>query len=91
VPPKNHIHKYQRAKLGSKYIIYKCTLPDCSHFIRKELVPGRRSICWYCNEPFILTKASLRLKSPNCGCRKSNRVKGSTLEEMITELGVTIE
>ena len=58
-----HIHKYQKAKLGN-FVVFKCMLPGCPHYIRRELVIGRESICWNCNTKMILTMANTVLKRP---------------------------
>jgi len=67
-----HIHKYLRQTLGHKgYIIYKCILPNCSHFLAEKLVLGRQAICWRCDNSFIITKFH---KKPHCeSCVKGNR------------------
>lgn len=70
------VHKYRKAKLGNK-IIYRCMIPDCPHYVRRELVTSRMSICWNCNQPFILPGAPSLLKSmPWCKeCEKKRKVK----------------
>lgn len=67
----DHVHKYHKVKLG-KHVVYKCALGGCPHYIRKELVEGRISICWICDEPFQITKVSSSLLRPHCiSCTKS--------------------
>ena len=70
------VHKYRKAKLG-KHIIYRCMIPDCSHYMRRELVTGHMSICWSCNQPFLLPSAPSQLKSmPWCReCEKKRKTK----------------
>jgi hypothetical protein len=67
-----HIHKYINKKLGTKgYRIYKCVLPNCTHFIAENLVIGRQSICWRCDAVFIITKLH---KKPHCNdCIKGHK------------------
>jgi len=60
-----HIHKYVRAKLG-KHVIFKCAIIGCPHHLSKELVVGRVSVCWKCEQPFAMTKASILLARPHC-------------------------
>ena len=77
-----HIHRYQRANIakaqGKKYEVYRCSLPDCNHYLVPELVAGKKSICWRCGDPFVITTNLLRLAKPHCkNCTKpelSNRV-----------------
>lgn len=68
-----HTHKYQRTKLGSKgYIVYKCMLPSCPHFINESLLLGRECICWRCGDEFIITK---HYKKPHCNsCTRPRKV-----------------
>ena len=60
----DHIHRYIRTKLGSKPI-YKCSLSGCTHFIQKELLEHRNSICSRCGNIFTITKRTLK----NCPAR----------------------
>lgn len=78
---KNHTHKYRRAvgritdgNRDSKLInYYKCTLPDCSHYTRADLILGKRSICNKCDKEFILPLATRALTNiPHCkDCTRS--------------------
>ena len=86
-----HVHKYQLITLGgtrvvkkdgqkhiekcSGYIVFKCMIPNCTHFISKDLVIGRKSICWKCNEPVVLNTENTRLKKPtHVECRKLREI-----------------
>lgn len=72
---KNHVHKYQRVKQKpSGRTIWKCGLPDCSHYTTPELAVGKKSICWGCEEEFVLTKALMSQKvKPKCNkCRRKS-------------------
>jgi hypothetical protein len=67
MPGLKHIHRYVKTTLGrNKWPIYKCNLPDCSHYISAELIDGKFSICHRCGERFIITKALTRLAKPHC-------------------------
>ena len=84
-----HIHKYVRKKFGSKgFIIYRCILPGCTHFISADLIIGRESICNKCDKPFIIT-INLALARPHCiDCtkgRKSDISILSSLHKILTE------
>ncbi len=60
-----HVHKYQRITLGNKgYVVLKCALPKCKHYIRRELAVGRASICWKCGMELILTMQNTNSKKP---------------------------
>jgi len=63
----NHIHKYYRTKLG-KQIIYKCSLPGCTHYVLKPLIENRNSVCNRCGEVFTITKRTLKAcpAKPHC-------------------------
>jgi len=63
----NHLHKYERTKLGDKgYIVYRCQLPGCSHYIRRELVKGKLCACNICGNPMVMGKYAMRLAKPRC-------------------------
>lgn len=80
MPETNHVHKYQRVKLGgrqSKYIVMKCMLPGCTHFIRRDLAVGRKSICWKCGGELILNMENTTLKKPtHRECRRVREQEG---------------
>lgn len=62
-----HVHKYIRKKLGkNSYTIFACVLPGCSHYVRKELVDGRTTMCWRCGAEIVMTKRTATLKKPHC-------------------------
>jgi hypothetical protein len=70
-----HIHKLKRVTYKSGNSIFFCTLPDCPYKSKTELVLGKRSICWRCNEPFIMNDYSLRLAKPHCeNCHKPKNI-----------------
>ena len=92
MPGRKHIHRYVKATLGrNKWPIYKCDLPDCSHYISAELVEGKFSICHRCGERFILTAALLKLANPHClRCteRKVDPVVKSVVDRMFDDLNI---
>lgn len=64
-----HIHQYERKDIGKKgrpYIIYKCALTNCPHYVPEDLVVGRLSTCPYCSEPFTIKQSDLALVKPHC-------------------------
>jgi len=69
-----HFHKYERTKIGENYFVFKCMVPGCNHYIQRKLAVNRIAACWRCDQPFILTKYSLKRKRPHCiNCTKSKR------------------
>lgn len=72
-----HIHKYRRVYLdkAKQTPVYRCMLPDCSHYIAAILVIGKSSICWKCNGPFVITPAVLQRSeaTPCCGCARKRK------------------
>ena len=69
---KNHIHKYRRITVAGSEV-YGCALPTCTHYMPKHmesLLLGKMSICWSCDEPFVLDSEALREEMPIClNCR----------------------
>lgn len=72
---KRHIHKYSRAKIGKNgdYIIMRCFLPDCSHYVPEKLAVGKATICFGCEEEFVLGINDLKLKPACYGCLTKNK------------------
>jgi hypothetical protein len=68
---KKHVHKYQRIKLPKGKFIFRCMLPDCSHYLFEEFILGKSSICWYCGNPFTIDKTQRERARPHCGCRNA--------------------
>jgi len=62
-----HVHKYMRVKLGKKkdFIVFKCMIPGCTHYLQRDLVVGRESICWVCGELMTLSMKTTTLKYPH--------------------------
>lgn len=59
-----HTHKYHKLE-G----LWHCALPDCSHYMPKNVassVVGKRSLCWTCENEFILTPDNMRESMPQC-------------------------
>lgn len=61
-----HVHKYKRIKMGPKYVVYRCVMPDCPHYVRPELVIGRACICWDCRGVFFMNIRSATKIKPKC-------------------------
>jgi len=72
----SHIHKYLRV-INNKppgYVVYKCIIPGCTHWLRRELLIGREAICWRCGTSMFLTKPDLDMKKPrHYDCRRVNK------------------
>lgn len=65
-----HIHKYIRHKFHkSGTVVFRCVLSNCSHYLAPAFVLGKMSLCWYCDNVFEMSKRSVRLKKPHCGCK----------------------
>lgn len=78
----DHIHKFKRLKYKTGNTIFFCALPDCNQKMNISLALGKRSLCWRCNEPFIMTEYSLRLAKPHCeNCHKPKN--GILIEEPV--------
>jgi hypothetical protein len=73
----NHLHRYKKVDIARKgdkeFLVYKCTKPICSHYIRMDLVEGKMCECNRCGEPMIITKETLThssgkpMSKPHCG------------------------
>lgn len=74
MPAKNHVHKYHLIRLGSKKDskkVYACALPECTHYQpSKNQVVGKKSICWKCEDEFIISKDVTRFNRVKPKCNK---------------------
>lgn len=84
-------HIYERSSANKK--VYRCIHPDCAHYIKRELLGGKRAECPKCHELFILTWTKLRLKKPTCdACSRSPRAAEiRQLQELSKQLTNEIE
>jgi hypothetical protein len=84
-----HIHKYRRVNIGRNrdYLVMQCSLPNCNHYVpmaNKESIPtliGKIAICNKCNDPFELTRESLRKAKPVCAFCVGGTSKEEKLEK----------
>lgn len=63
--------KIERGADGKKRIVrqggtpvYKCMIPGCTHYISRDLVQGRYSICWVCDKQMVMTSQSVTMVRP---------------------------
>lgn len=74
---KKHIgpHKYLKDKFKqSGTVIFKCVLPGCQHYLNDRFIIGKISLCWRCNQPFLIDKQLKELKKPHChDCTKGRQ------------------
>lgn len=94
MPVLNHTHKYVRRESGaSKYPIYKCLLPDCTSFINEIIAENKKSLCYFCETEFHITKDQIRRSviKLQCGCRdrgkKKPTVSNEEIKDMLKKLG----
>jgi hypothetical protein len=86
-PFQHKIHKYFRKKVGDKRrVIYACAVPGCTHYLEPAMVKNKMSICWNCEQPFIMPdKLQLINSKPWCEDCKEGRKKKKP-DEAITKL-----
>lgn len=70
MPAIRHIHTYKRNKKLPN--IYQCAHPECSHYVDKKWLVGKKSMCT-CGNEFILTTVKLRNAQPRCDLCSSSR------------------
>lgn len=80
---RDHIHRYILRNLGTKNEPkkkYCCSFPDCTKIIHsKSLIIGKLTICWSCNESFILGNDQVRLNVVKPKCKDCRAKKVSNL------------
>lgn len=77
-----HVHKYQRVNASSKknkeWIVYRCVLPKCTHYILPAFVSGKESICFACSEHFIIGTHNRDQVKLKCNACTTKEQKGGT-------------
>lgn len=77
MPSLDHTHTYVRwktTKLGVTY--FRCNHANCTHFIDKELIVGKTTLCSNCGGQFILSRDDLRRAKPKClDCSNTKEAK----------------
>ena len=61
----NHTHRYFRREDGR----WACLRDGCTHYMPKNMSPapvGSNSICWSCEEEFMLTPINMKESKPTC-------------------------
>src|SRR5258706_11686003 len=89
-----HIHQYvQVPPKPNREIRYRCAHPDCSHFINRDMLPGKRSLCAQCGQTeIVLDFESLRRAKPTCmkcsGTKRAAAMRSNlaVLDEMFGDL-----
>ena len=89
-----HVHEYVRVQdPQGKPIRYRCAHPDCTHFMHRNLLQGKRSICAVCHKTeIVMDYENLRRYEPRCfkcsGTKKAAAVrdKFSVLDEMFGDI-----
>ena len=62
-----HIHRYEKTILGkNNYIIFRCNLPSCPHYVSAKLAEGKLTLCNRCGEQMLLDKRAMRFVKPYC-------------------------
>ena len=92
----DHVHKYVRVQLGKErnYFVWRCSVSGCPHYVPRELVVGRQSICWRCGKVFTITQAVIDLKKPHCvectkgkpGTKPAIDIADIDLDELLKDL-----
>lgn len=89
-----HIHKYKRVDRGRKgkpFFVMQCQLPGCNHYTAMQTkmsapaLVGKIGLCNKCEEPFELTRSSLRLAFPTCDCKNNPNTIPEIIESINTE------
>lgn len=84
-----HTHSYTRYR--KKY--FRCTHPECTHYIDKEFLKGKLNRC-ACGVEFILTSEDLKRALPKCkNCSatkeaKAYRAAKGAVGDLLDMLGV---
>jgi hypothetical protein len=81
------VHRYKRGKLGKDAIIYKCSLPGCSHYKFPDTVLNQLSICTKCEKEFIMpSRVGLLRANPICPDCANSKILDPVVEQTIDRL-----
>lgn len=89
MPSKLHTHKFRRYIRGKwNETRYACADPDCYKVARPSLLLGKPSVCWKCEQDFILTRDNLETAKPRClNCADTKEAREyRRMEEMALEM-----
>jgi len=78
MPVIKHTHKYILRPTNNKgdKKLYFCALPDCSHFMPwLKGVLNKSSICWECEEEFLITQDIITPRESGYGIVKPRCLK----------------
>lgn len=85
-----HIHKYHKVDLPFGKV-WACALPNCNHYMpdhMKELVPGKNSLCWGCDEKIILNNENMKDSHPKCDVCSGLSEQAKNIDELLNSKGV---
>jgi len=62
----NHLHRYKKINIGvngKEFLVYRCTKPSCTHYVRLDMAEGRLCECNRCGEPMVIGRETLTKSS----------------------------
>lgn len=86
MPVQDHVHQYRKITQGKdkKYIIFRCTKRNCSHFVPKDFFVGKEAECPNCFKTFVVgtEKWHMQRAYPNCGCQTITKTRRKLAAEI---------
>lgn len=83
-------HKYKRVQMrkdNPNWIVFRCMLPDCSHYLPTlEMVINKLSLCWGCEQQFLITKEHVERVKPTCESCVSKKYSLEDIDKLAEEL-----
>jgi hypothetical protein len=92
-----HVHKYRKTTLtpSSKTVVFRCMLPDCSHYVYPNMYKGRKCVCWRCGSDFTIEREHQKMAKPHCSdciVRKGGKthapISNETVTDLLNDLGI---
>lgn len=94
----NHeVHRYMKVvfdnRRGTQTEIWRCTLPNCQHYLVGEMVLGKLCLCNRCDdEVFEIQRAHLSKKKPHClECTKEYKNHKKEKKPAIADISANLE
>ena len=85
---KRHTHKYHRINIAGD-MLWACALPDCYHYMPRHMnnmVIGKKSICWSCNNDLVMDTRSMQSNMPQClDCETGTTAESREMDELLNK------
>lgn len=90
-----HLHRFERRDIGSKvgpnkkkFVVFACNKPECSYYIRADLVEGKLSECNICGKPMVMTKEAMTRVTTRCTACVRRKAPVGSIQDYLKDRGL---